>query len=145
MTRNEFRERVYQAFKAHWETTDLSPYTFENEKFTPPSTDLPLQPNSGQRWVRLSVKHGESIQKTLGRVGTRKFENSARVIMQIFTVPNSGMFDCDELAQGFTDTFSTDLGRNDVFGGQSAYRERGTANGWQMAEASADFTYDEVR
>lgn len=145
MTKNEFRDLVYKTFMAHWDVGPISLYTFDNEKFTPPDPDAPLAANVGKRWVRLVVRHSESQQKTLGPVGRRKFENTARVILQIFTVPNTGVKDSDELAQAFAECFDTDLGRGDVFGGESSYRERGTAEGWFMAEATATYTYDEIR
>lgn len=145
MTRNEFRDLVYKTFMTRWDAGPVSIYTFDNEKFTPPDPTDPLVPNSGQRWVRLSVRHSESSQKTMAPVGRRKFENTARVILQIFTVPNTGVKDSDELAQIFAECFDKDLGRGDVFGGESSYRERGTAEGWFMSEATVTYTYDEIR
>jgi hypothetical protein len=145
MTPNEFRSLVYTSFMAVWDVGPVSIYTFDNEKFTPPDPADPTVANEGICWVRLVVRHGDSQQKTLGPVGRRKFENSARVILQIFTVPNTGMKDSDALNQAFKEVFDTDLGRGDVFGGQSTYRERGTAEGWQMSEATVSFTYDEIR
>jgi len=141
MTRNEFRDRVYKTFIAGWGTT--TPYAFDNENYEPPSPDK--SPNSGTPWVRLVVRHADSNQATLGPVGSRKFEHEARLILQIFTVPNTGLQRSDELAQLFFEIFDEDMGRNDVFGGHSSYRERGTAEGWQMSEAWVDFTYQETR
>lgn len=148
MTPNEFRDIVYKAFLAHWEFLPgefRSIYTFDNEKFEPPSTTSVLNGFAGTPWVRLSVRHGDSRQKTLGPVGARKFEHQARVILQIFTVPSTGIKKADELNQAFQECFDTDLARGDVFGGESSYRERGTADGWYMAESSVTYTYDEIR
>lgn len=143
MTPNEFRDRVYKLFIAEW--LNGVGYTFDNEKFTPPDPADPAVVAAGTPWVRLSVRHSGSRQKTLGPVGRRKFEHSARVILQIFTVPNTGLKRSDQLAQDFIEIFDEDMGRNDVFGGESAYRELGTAEGWQMSEAWVDYTYDETR
>lgn len=144
MTPNEFRQRVYNAFMAKWDVGPVSVYTFEGEKFNPPSpVDGDVQ--SGTPWVRLAVRNGKSRIKSFGPVGSRKFENEATVVLQIFTVPNTGTSVQDDLNQVFVNTFSTDLGRKDVFGGETTYRGRGTAEGWQMAESTADFTYDETR
>lgn len=146
MTPNEFRDLVYKTFMTHWNVGPISPYTFDNEKFTPPDQPSdPSKPLRNQRWVRLVVRHSESRQKTIGPVGSRKFEHTARVILQIFTAPNSGTKDADELNQAFQECFDTDLARGDVFGGESSYRERGTADGWYMAESSVTYTYDEIR
>lgn len=145
MTPNEFRTLVYQKFMEHWDIGPISIYTFDNEKFTPPDPESPLTANSGKRWVRLCVRHSDSHQKTIGPVGSRKFEHTARVVLQIFTVPNTGTKDADELNQEFQECFDTDLARGDVFGGESSYRERGTAEGWYMAEATVTYTYDEIR
>lgn len=145
MTPNEFRDLVYKTFLASWDE-EVSIFTFDNEKFTPPD-DAPnvARPLRNRRWVRLCVRHGDSRQKTLGPVGARKFEHQARVILQIFISANSGTSDADYLNQTFKEIFDTDLGRGDVFGGESSYRERGTADGWYMAESSVTYTYDEIR
>lgn len=143
MTRNEFRDRVYKTFITGWTNGVL--YTFDNEKFDPPDPADPSVVRAGTVWVRLSVRHNNSRQKTLGPVGRRKFEHEARVILQIFTVPDTGLKRSDELAQLFFEIYDEDMGRLDVFGGESAYRERGTAEGWQMSEAWVDYTYDETR
>lgn len=146
MTRSEFRDLVYKTFMAHWDVGPVSIYTFENEHFVPPITPAnPGAPMTNKPWVRLCVRHSDARQKTLGPVGARKFEHEARVILQIFTAPNTGVKSADALAQAFTECFDTDLGRGDVFGGESSYRERGTADGWFMAEASVTYTYDEIR
>lgn len=146
MTPNEFRALVYTKFMEKWDVGPISLYTFDNEKFTPPDTqgvDEPWLRN--KRWVRLCVRHADSRQKTIGPVGSRKFEHTARVVLQIFTAPNSGTKDADFLNQAFQECFDTDLARGDVFGGESSYRERGTADGWFMAESSVTYTYDEIR
>lgn len=133
-TPNEFRELIYSTFQTGWGS--LTPFTFDNEQWDPPD---------GTPWVRLVVRNGTRRQKTLGRVGNRKFEREARVILSIFTLPNTGQTLADELSQVFLNLFEgADLGVN-VFAGETDYRERGTAEGWAMAEASADFTYDETR
>jgi len=133
-TPNEFRGLIYSTFQAEWGS--LTPFTFDNEQWDPPD---------GIPWVRLVVRNGTRRQKTLGRVGNRKFEREARVILSIFTLPNTGQVLADELSQVFLNLFEgADLGVN-VLAGETDYRERGTAEGWAMAEASADFTYDETR
>ena len=134
MTPNEFRALVYNSFITGWGTR--SPFTFDNEQWDPPE---------GQNWVRLTVRHGNRRQKTLGRTGNRKFERDARVLLQIFTLPNKGLTSADDLAQAFFEIFEGSNLGNEVFAGETDYRERGTAEGWAMAIASADFTYDEIR
>ncbi len=133
-TVSEFRALVYSTFITGWGVTSL--FTFDNEQWDPPQ---------GVSWVRLSVRNGNRRQKTLGRVGNRKFEREARVILQIFTLPDTGLKAADDLEKVFHDLFEgANLGPN-IFAGETDYRERGTAEGWQMAEATADFTYDETR
>lgn len=145
MNRNQFRDLAYKTFMARWDIGPVSIYTMDGEKFTPPDPTNPAAANTGINWVRLLVRHSEIQQKTLAKVGRRKFEHTARVILQIFTVPNKGMLASDDLAQIFHETFDEDMGRGDVFGGAATYRERGTAEGWQMSEATVTFTYDEIR
>ncbi len=142
MKRNEFRDRAYKTFISGWGV--VTPFGFDNEKFDPPQPPTKGS-QEGVPWVRLTVRHQNTEQISLGPVGFRKFEHQASLILQIFTVPNTGMKKSDELAQLFFEIFDEDMGRNDVFGGESSYRERGTAEGWQMSEARVEYTYHETR
>jgi hypothetical protein len=141
MTRNEFRDRVYKAFIAGWATAYPNmPYNLDNEAFTPPSLEDPESV-----WVRLVVRHQGYKRINLAPRGQRKYEHSAEVILQIFTVPNTGTQSADEIGQAFSDIYGEDLGRDDIFDGEGSFRERGQAEGWNMATATAKFTYQEIR
>ena len=141
MTRNEFRDRVYKTFMTGWATAyPTMTYCFDNESFDPPSLEDPES-----CWVRLSVKHNGYKRINLAPVGQRKFEHSAEVVLQIFTVPNTGTKLPDEIGQAFSELFDTDLGRDDVFEGEGSFRERGQDEGWNMATVKAMFTYQEIR
>lgn len=141
MNRNEFRDRIYKTFATGWATAyPTMTYCFDNEAFDPPSLEDPTS-----AWVRLVVRHRGFKRINLAPVGHRKYEHTAEVILQIFTVPNTGTQRPDEIGQAFSELFDRDLGRDDIFDGEGSFRERGQAEGWNMATATAEYTYQEIR
>ena len=58
----EAYEAIYGQFITAW--ADRTPYTFANEKF---------KIGDVSAWARLSIRHEESGQETLGPPGNRKF------------------------------------------------------------------------
>lgn len=74
-TINQAREAIYQAFAAAW--GQRTPYCFDNEKFDPPAGP----------WVRVSVRHQDRQQETLGAPGSRKFESRGSAFIQYFEPP----------------------------------------------------------
>jgi hypothetical protein len=84
----EANEKIAQLFVDTWTTTGHE-YTLENEKFDPPD-DAP--------WARFTSRISASSQDTLGVEGSRKFERSGSVLIQIFVPTNSGSKVSKELA-----------------------------------------------
>lgn len=88
-TINMARESVYQHFAAGWSIATAAqqlahgipiaaiPYALGDEKFEPHAS----------LWVRVTVRHQESRQETLGGPGRRKFERPATVFVQGFIPP----------------------------------------------------------
>ena len=134
-TLNQARERIYQTFVTAWGTT--SALSFEGEAFTPPV---------GAPWVRVSVRHSDAVQDSLGGIGLRKFERIGRVFVQCFVPLDTGLAAVDNLAT---------LARN-VFEGKTlspeaihffgvVVREIGPDDGWLQVNVEAAFIYHETR
>lgn len=85
-TINQAREAIYKTLVDNWVTT---PIVFQDENYTPQSNSY---------WVRLSMKHLESSQDTLGGVGFRRFVRRSRVFIQVFGPSNAGLKTLDEYA-----------------------------------------------
>lgn len=87
---SQARETVYQ----HWVDnvpSGLDAWTFENEEgFREPDQDT--------AWARVSVRHLDGGQETLGGTGNRKFRRNAAVAVQVFTPRGGGLGAGDDLA-----------------------------------------------
>jgi len=135
-TLNQARGRIYQDFVTGWGTT--SALTFDNEKFSPPAT---------ANWVRLSVRHNASTQKSLGAVGNRKFMRGGSVFVQCFTALDSGVSGADNLATVARNIFEgITLSPETVYFTDVVVREIGpTDDGYYQINVEASFDYDETK
>lgn len=133
-TLNQARTAIYEEFQAAWGAT--TPFTFDNEKYTPPDTE----------WARLTVRHTASTQDTLGAQGNRRFERIGSVFIQIFVPTNQGTTRADELATIARETFEgksltgTTIRFLDVI-----VRETGVDGQYYVVVVEATFQYDETR
>ncbi len=126
------RESMYQAFEDGW--GGLTPHTFDNESFTPPLTS----------WVRMSVRHDEREQETLGVVGNRKFESDGRVVVDIFTPVDEGAGAADDIVQKVRDTFEGKTIDNIRYYNVIS-RESGPDGKWNMVVVEVAFVYNEIK
>lgn len=81
MTRDEAKQAIYNFFVTEW--AGETPVTIENEDFDPAV-------EGGTEWVRLSMRDRQANQRTLGRVGNRRFERPATLFVQVFTRKGQG-------------------------------------------------------
>lgn len=132
-TQNEAREAVYQEFVTGWGV--LTPYVFDDEPFDPEQID---------EFVRLTINHLPSAQRTLGSVGNRRFTRNAIVFIQVFTAAGQGTKRSDQLTITARDIFE---GRS--FGGLSFSsvnsRRVGPDGKFYQALIEAFFDYDETK
>lgn len=132
-TPNEARDAVYERFLARWGA--LSAFTFENEKFTPPV---------GLPWVRIAVRNAESVQRSLGPVGGRRFKRNAFLFGQVFIPGDTGTKDSDALVAALQDIFE-----GVSFGGLDfravSSREVGVDDGWHQTLVEGPFDYEETK
>lgn len=86
-TPNEAVERIYSEFVTGWGAT--SPFTFDNKKYDPPANTS---------FVRVTVRHTDATQDSLGSVGTRKFDRPGTLFIQCFSPLDIGRSAADNLA-----------------------------------------------
>lgn len=138
---NEAREAIYSRFTTQWKAvgglTDLTPFTFDNEAFTPPEA---------ASWVRVAIRHLTAMQETLGSAGNRKFAHPGTLLIQVFTPTNSGMASSDTLCQKAREIFEgVSLSGTTVRFQSSTVREAGNDGKWNQMVVETLFEYDETR
>lgn len=134
-TLNEAREAIYQAFVDGWGATTA--YTFDNEKFTPPDQTP---------WVRLTVRHQDAGQETLGGTGNRKFYRKGSVFIQVFVPTDDGTANADTyLALARSIFEGTRIAGTTVRFLDVIVRETGPAKSLYEATVEAAFEYDEIK
>lgn len=75
-------------FRSLWGTT--TPIFLENDTGTPPA---------GVPWVRVSIRHTDAEQESLGEQGQRRIVRSALLFVQVFVPLNTGTTVARTLAQ----------------------------------------------
>jgi hypothetical protein len=135
MTQNEARESIYSAFFNIWGNAPVTEYTFDNEKFTPPSS---------APWVRLSVRHMVFSQETLGKIGIRKFMRTGKVFVQVFTPQDIGTQEADILVDQVRAIFEGQILSGPIWFKNADVTENGVSNGWYMVTVSIDFQYEDT-
>ena len=132
-TLNQAREAIYSRFVTEWAAATV--LTFENEEFDEPTDDP---------WARLTVRHTSRTQKTLGKVGNRKFRSAAIVLVQVYTRTNTGVQQGDTLAVQAKDIFEavsfSGLDFND-----GVVRETGPDGKWYQHLAEIAFDYEDIK
>lgn len=87
-TVNEATEAIFQRWIDQWAST--TSYAFEGESFDPPATDP---------WARVSVRHVESEQETLGPAGGRRFLRPGSAMVKLYGRNDRGRRELDLLGQ----------------------------------------------
>ncbi len=134
-TLNEAKEAAYQRFVDNFTGVALARIAFDNEEFEEPATG---------DWVRLTIRSRGRAQDTLGKVGNRRFRSAASVLVQVYTLVNTGVKQSDALVKEAADIFE-----GVSFSGldfQSAeVRETGPDGRWYQSVVEAEFEYDEIK
>lgn len=137
-TFNQANNEILTFFKDAWDPTGhLALY--ENVKGEKPSAQEP--------WARLTVRHGPSRQASLsGALGTSRYERSGILTVQIF-IPNGegGLSLGYSLGKVIADAFEGKATPNQVWFRNVTINEIGPSDEWFQLNATAEFTYDEVK
>jgi hypothetical protein len=131
----EAKEAIYTRFLASF--TGTSNIVFDNED---PSFDLDVVPD----WCRLSIRHVDRNQETLGKVGNRRFRVKAIAFVQVYTKSNTGV-----QQSGVLVTEARDVFEGSSFSGldfnNAKTPEGGPEGKWYTAVVEANFDYDEIK
>jgi hypothetical protein len=127
-------EAVYQRWADNWsEVTAVS--TFEDEEFE--------EPNNAS-WLRLSVRHLDRAQNTLGKSGNRIFRTPALVMIQVYTRTNTGVQSAHTLSKTAADIFEAESFSGLDFGAATT-RESVVDGKWKQWLVEIPFDYDETK
>lgn len=134
-TRVEATEAIYQEFVDGWGS---EAFTFDDEKFDPPDAAF---------WARLTVRHSDSRQDTLGKTGNRRFTRLGSVFVQVFTLANEGgRAASDVLAETVRGIFEgVSLAGTTVRFTSVSISEIGPDGKWYGQVVEAAFEYDEIK
>jgi hypothetical protein len=137
LTTAEAREAIYQHWKTQWDT--LRPgalYYFENENVAPEPTTT---------WARVTVRHTDSAQHTLGVAGARQFRREAAIWVQLFVPLDQGMAALDALVSDVRTVFEG-VNVDDIDpAGAARVQEVGPDGKWYEVVVVAPVTYYETR
>lgn len=133
------RQLICAAFIAAW-TPGAGTFCLANEAFDPPV---------GATWARVSVQHVDSLQESLGKVGTRRFNRKALLFVQLFAPLDSGLNDLDTKAQIVRTTFEgtriQSAGEDIRINAVDVAEIGPTDDGWYQMNVSAPVDYTEIR
>lgn len=132
-TLNEARKSVQDKFKLDW--ADETVYDFDNSDFAIPEEE---------NWVRVVVRVRDRTQKTLGRVGNRKFHTDAAISAQVFIPVETGTSEADRLATKLANIFEGT--RLDGLSFLAAtIRESGTSGDFHQYNVECEFNFEEIK
>jgi len=128
------RAAVYDRWVEQWGST--THFTFAGEKSELAKGD--------EAWVRVSMRHTDSNQETLGPPGGRRFLRTGSVFLQIFIPVNTGLSDLDVLIQSARAIFEG-VSFNGLRFFDAVARETGPDGKWESAVVECFFDYEETK
>lgn len=134
-TTPEAEDLVVKYFLADWGNT--SPVFLEGENSKEPE-------DGSIEWCRLTIRHMNAGQETLGGQGERKFNRDALAIVQLFMPENQGK----RLLSTRMQTVLTIFEGKRILGSSVRFntvrpQERGQDKKWLSANVEAEFSYTE--
>ena len=137
LTLREAREAVYQRWKTQWAT--LHPgftYVFENETAPEPTATT---------WARVTLRHLDSVQHTLGLAGARQFRREASIWVQLYGSIDRGMSGLDDLVADCRTVFEGVSFADIDPAGAARVTELGSDGRWYEVAVVSPVTYYETR
>lgn len=136
-TMNQAVEAMYQAWDTGW--ASRTPYHFDNEE---PGFDT----KTATEWARVSVRHNDGGQETLGGPNNRRFARRGSVFVQVFVKTNTGTATMHGHAQAARAIFEgTRIAGTTVRFLDVIVRETGPDGKWYQTVVEAQFEYDEIK
>ena len=111
----------------------------------------PFDTDIDEPWVRLSVRHFDAEQETMGAAGNRQFLRSGSVIVQVFVPYGLGVTRAQQIAQQVRDLYEgealpvigADTERLRFFAGSTI--EIGQSDGFYQVNVELPFDYNEQK
>lgn len=139
----EARDEILSYFTTEWNLqASPLPIFYADKHKELPGID-PLNPLSTQDHIRVRVVHNDEIQRTLGGIGQRRYEQFGIIVVEIHVKPGDGLQDSDAFAKIAVDIFrGKSTGSDRVLFTRSRMNEIGTDGGWNQTNVTVDFRYD---
>ena len=131
-TQDEVENAILQRFKAAWDTTG-NEWTIANDEL---DTD-------GNPWARVTINPVSNRVRGYGAGIRRRREGT--IIVQIFTKPNKGVQQANQLAQLVTDTFESDAYSGQIKFSEFVPRKIGVQYGWYQINVSGVYQWDTIQ
>lgn len=135
VTEVDARRAIYDRMDANWDTT-LAVFHKEGQgRFDPP-----VRAN----WVRLSVRHNDSEQESLGPPGSRKYRRIGQIVLQLFAPVDDGLEPLDTMVrQGRTIFEGVRFSEIRTF--DAVATEIGSDGDYFQTNLDVDFDYEEQK
>jgi hypothetical protein len=103
-------------------------------------------PDAPATWVRLSIRHTASPQRTLGPLGTgqRRYDTLGLVFVQLFTPMGDGLLEADRISMVLVTALRGAVTTSGVKIKSVTAREIGADGAWQQTNITAEFEYHET-
>lgn len=136
-TYQQAKDEILGQFKTAWDATGHEA-RYENTAGDPPTTVAP--------WARVSLRHFGGEQASLaGDSGTRRWERTGIVTVQIFVPTGEGLSEAYDLAKIVADAYEGQATASQVWFRNVRVNEVGPDGSWFQVNVIAEFIYDEVK
>lgn len=96
-------------------------------------------------WARVTVRHNDGQQRSMGTRGNRRFERSGQVIIQVFAPKSEGVTLRSKLGKIAIDSLEGNSTPGGVWFRNVRAQELGPDGAWSRVNVVADFSYDEIK
>ena len=145
-TLTEARDDINTRFQTDWNSLSSAAAGYTPE-IRWEGTEIGSLPDASLAWARVSIKHTQSNQMSLGSPGTRRFERWGYVTVQIFTPLSrgQGLSLSEQLATIARNAFEGQTTPKAVWFRRVTVKEIGIDGPWENVNVIAAFCYDEIR
>lgn len=134
MNFNDATASIIAFFNAGW--ADLTPVAWPDTAFITPE---------GQTWARVTIKHNEAFQASMGSPGSNRFRRNGIVIIQIFQPQGQASKDARAKADAAVDIFLGQTTSDGIIFSDVGAKEIGPDGaGWHQINVTASFRYDRI-
>ena len=135
------RDDILTLFKTAWDaqTPPVPPAIYDNVAAEHPS--------NAAAWVRVSVKHNQGAQATIGgSPGNKRFRHYGLVVVEVFVPTGQGLTAADGYVKVLFDAFEGKATKGDgAFFYNVRSNEVGQNDNWFQVNVIAEFQWDEVK